>query len=165
MKRGGADHETGRPSHGGAWPAGRLRLAGLVVGLPLLTAGCAGVQPQIDTEQRLSAAGFDRLNASAQGAAADLQQLKPDQIFARKEGSGFRYLYADPTRCKCLYVGDENAYQAYQRLTFQDRIADQNRAAAAAFRDPFGWGGWGGWGGPFYPREVVVVRDHDDHHH
>ena len=165
MKRCGADHGADPPGQGGAWPGGRLGLASLVMSLPLLAGGCTGVQTRIDTEQRLAAAGFEARNAGAPGAAAELQRLEPNQVIARREGNGFRYLYADPKQCHCLYVGDEKAYQAYQRLSFQDRIANQNRAAAEAYRDPFGWGPWGGWGGPFYPREVIVDRDHDDHHH
>ena len=139
---------------------GRVRAAAGTLGLVLLASGCTSVQDRIDTEQRLSAAGFTRQNAQGPDVAAELRSLPPESVIARKEGAGFRYLYADPVRCHCLYVGDENAYQAYQRLTFQDRIANQNRAAAEAYREPFGYG----FGSPFfYPREVVVVRDRDHH--
>lgn len=54
------------------------------------------------------------------------------------------YLYADPMICKCIYYGDQNAFQSYQQLSFQQRIAEQKLMAATIMQDAF-WIYWGSW--------------------
>ena len=41
-----------------------------------------------------------------------------------------RFLYADATVCRCLYVGDEQAYQQYQKLAVQQENALMDQQAA-----------------------------------
>ena len=38
-----------------------------------------------------------------------------------------RYVYADATACKCIYVGDEAAYERYRELAVQQRIANEQQ--------------------------------------
>jgi hypothetical protein len=82
--------------------------------------------------------------------------LPPRRLISQPHGSGFTYVYADPKGCNCLYVGDANDYQAYQRLAVKQRIAQQNADAAASLRlSAMNWDLWGpfdgwGWQGPYF---------------
>ena len=66
------------------------------------------------------------------------------------------YVYVDATSCKCLYVGNETAYDRYQKLALQKKIADEQRRAAEMNESALmNWGMWGPWGpwGPAGPWE------------
>jgi hypothetical protein len=55
----------------------------------------------------------------------------PAHQFATKNINGrTSYLYADPTVCGCIYVGDQNAYDRYRQnmATRQTATDDQIRA-------------------------------------
>ena len=46
-----------------------------------------------------------------------------------------RYVYADPDVCTCVYVGDEQQYEKYQKLKVQKEIAErQDRDSIRARR-------------------------------
>jgi hypothetical protein len=150
-------------------PSLRLRLsAPMVGGLVLLCAGCASTAVQ-DTEQMLSAAGFQMRVADTPQKQAQLAALPPHQLVSQRLDKGSSettgYVYADPDHCHCLYVGDTRAYQAFQQLAFQKRIADEQlRAAEMQQNAALDWGVWGPgfWG----PEPVIVVPRHDhDHDH
>lgn len=80
---------------------------------------------------RLVAAGFRRVPADTPAKQEQLERM-PKLLFAStttKRGQR-RYLLADPHRCRCLYVGDEAAYQRYTNL----ELAEEERASMAAAR-------------------------------
>jgi hypothetical protein len=80
---------------------------------------------------RLVAAGFRRVPADTPAKQEHLTQM-PKLLFAArttKRGQR-RYLLADPDRCRCLYVGDEAAYQRYTNL----ELAQEETASGAAAR-------------------------------
>jgi hypothetical protein len=148
-----------------------LPLAQPVAGALLLCcAACASTAVE-DTEQMLSAAGFQMRVADAPGKQAQMAALPPHRLVAQRldtgGGESTGYVYADPDRCHCLYVGDPRAYQTFQRLAFQKRIADEQlRAAEMQQNAALDWNVWGPgfWG----PEPVIVVprREHDrDHDH
>jgi hypothetical protein len=104
--------------------------------LALAIAGCAAMQPtpeqQADQlEPMLSAAGFRMLPADNQQKLDHLQSLPQFQVkyFPAAEG-GTRYWMADAQVCHCLYIGDEQAFQQYQKLRFEQHIADEQQQAA-----------------------------------
>lgn len=115
----------------------------------LVVASCAAEVEQ--REDLLSAAGFRVKTASTAERLQSMQALPPHR-FVRERLNGHEvWVYADPTVCRCLYVGTPDAYQRYQGLNVQQRIADENLAAAQfAATDwsvgPYGWGPWGPWG-------------------
>ena len=43
-----------------------------------------------------------------------MRRLPPDKLVLRKRGGKTYYVYADPSICRCVYVGTPQAYQAYQ---------------------------------------------------
>lgn len=127
---------------------GDVVLAGVALGL----AGC--VNPVVQKEDLLAAAGFAFKPADTPEKVANLAKLPPHK-FARQVRNGkVVFLYADPTVCDCLYAGDEAAYDRYKQEVFQQRIADEQRMAAdeqedAAMQAQMDWGLWGGPWGPY----------------
>ncbi|HVO23267.1 MAG TPA: hypothetical protein VMW56_06525 [Candidatus Margulisiibacteriota bacterium] len=101
----------------------------------LLLAGCSlfRLSPQqraAQVEPMLAAAGFRMLAADTPEKAAHLHKLPPLKLTPRKHNGQVQYAYADPFACHCLYVGNEQAYQQYQRLALDNKIADEERQAA-----------------------------------
>lgn len=111
----------------------------LVVALPL--AGCAAIHRSEarNTEQLLTAAGFQAKPADTPTKLANLQTMPPRQLVARSKDGNFVYTYADPDYCQCLYVGGPKEYSAYQRLAVQKEI---DREQQEALMD---WEMWGPW--------------------
>ena len=105
-----------------------------------LLAGCSlfRLSPQqqaAQVEPILAAAGFQMLPADTPEKLAHLQKLPALKLTPRQHKGQLQYAYADPYSCNCLYVGDEAAYQQYQRLAIQKNIADEQREAAMMNQD------------------------------
>ena len=142
----------------------RVAVALALTALALLCAGCASERARVEeTEQMLAAAGFHVQPADTSERQAQLAALPPHKLLAQglqvggSETTG--YVYADPDVCHCIYVGDEKAFQAFQQLAFQKRLADEYLQAARMSDDArFDWNLWGPifWG----PAPVVVVYEH-----
>ena len=101
--------------------------------MAILLAGCAAIERQDaeGTEQLLSAAGFNIKPADTPEKLASLQVMKQHKVVRRELGNGqLRFLYADATGCRCLYLGEEQAYQQYQRLAVQQENAFMDEQAA-----------------------------------
>ena len=101
--------------------------------MAILLAGCAAIEKQDTegTEQLLSAAGFNIKPADTPEKLASLQVMKQHKVVRRELSNGqLRFLYADAAVCRCLYVGDAQAYQQYQKLALQqeDALMDQQAA-------------------------------------
>jgi hypothetical protein len=121
-----------------------------------LTPGCALFRetPQEKAqaiEPLLSAAGFKMKLADTPDKLAHLQTLPALQLVPHQEGGKLYYGFADPYVCRCLYVGDQTAYQQYQKLALQRQIADEQRDAAMMNEDAAADWSMGGFWGPFGP--------------
>ncbi|MGC4016483.1 MAG: hypothetical protein QM755_18470 [Luteolibacter sp.] len=130
-----------------------LMLAVIVTGT--LYSGCAGAGSS-STESTLSAAGFvSRTPETTQ--QRQLFDALPSYQLHRGTWKG-KTLYAYKDEKKGLaFIGDESAYQRYQQLAVQQRIANDYRSAAEMNRDSaFGW--YGAYGPYIGPRPVVVIR-------
>jgi len=116
---------------------------GLLVALlgAVSLAGCAGLQ-SADThsaEQALTAAGFQARPADTPDKLAQLQSLTPRKVLAQSQNGERQYVYADPTGCQCLYVGNEGQYQQLRR---QQQQAVDRFFAAEGTGDTMDWGLW-----------------------
>ena len=81
----------------------------------LVFATSAGAQ-QRALDMRLVDAGFKMRPAVTPKQIENLQRL-PAHRFVPQTAKGRRYyVYADPTDCKCAFVGDEGALQAYRDM-------------------------------------------------
>jgi hypothetical protein len=113
----------------------------------IMLAGCAAIEKQDaeSTEQLLSAGGFTIRPADTPDKLASLQAMKQRKVVRRETKDGqLQFLYADAAVCRCLYVGDEQAYQQYQKLAVQQQIAfaDQEAALDASLDSPWAYGWW-----------------------
>ena len=137
-------------------PASWLMSRAAIAALLLLVVGCSlfRLTPQQQAEQvepLLSAAGFRMLPADTPEKVAHLKTLPPLKLTPRLHKGQVRYAYADPYSCTCMYVGDEQAFQQYQRLALEKNIADEQRQAAMMNQDAAAemqmdyWGPFGPW--------------------
>ena len=141
-----------------------LRRLAFVLLPAMLAAACASEQAEVQqTEQMLAAAGFRMQPADTPQRQAQLAATPPRQLLTQTLQVGGKptagYIYADPDYCHCVYLGTPQAFQAYQQLALQQRIANEQLQAAEMQEDAaFDWGMWGPgyWG----PGPVVVVHEH-----
>jgi hypothetical protein len=91
----------------------------------LLLAGCASNQAAgaASTEQMLIDAGFETRTADTPEKLASLQSLPARKLLVQTVDGQSQYGYADPTGCKCLYVGTERQYQEFQKLRNDRAVA------------------------------------------
>lgn len=125
------------------------RMPALAVLGAMTLAGCAMMERQevTDIERMLAAAGFQMKYANTPEKLAHLQTLTQMKLVPHTDEDRTRFVYADAKYCKCLYAGDQDAYQRYQQLAFQKSIADEQRQAAMMNEDAaMNWGMWGPWG-------------------
>ena len=113
--------------------------------LMLALAGCAMNRNQkaVEMEKLLAASGFIMKLADSESKLAQLKELPQRKLVAQNWGGKVRYVYADPSNCKCAYVGDEAAYKRFQDLAVQRQIAEEDRRAAE--RDKPAEMDGGGW--------------------
>lgn len=118
-------------------------LFGVIVAVTLVN--CASQEAK-STEQLLAAADFQVRYADTPQKLAKLETLTQRELVAHPTDGGVRYVYADAAGCKCLYAGDEQAYQRYQNLVVQEKIAGEQEMTARLNRDAeMDWGLWRPW--------------------
>ena len=120
---------------------------GLVAVLAVaLLAGCTAIEKQDarKTESVLAAAGFQMKPADTPDRVAHLQLLRPFKLVPHDRNGTLFYVYADPKACKCIWVGDQAAYQRYQQLAIQQQLAQEQLMTAQMNEDAaMNWGLWG----------------------
>jgi len=97
-------------------------------------------------EQLLSAAGFKQVFPVTPAQKTRLSNMPQKKIFLISQGPKTYYIYADANGCGCLYAGNQQNYQKFQKLAADAQlIAEQYAAAQMNDWDWYGWGdaGWG----------------------
>ncbi len=116
-----------------------VRFASALAFMLTLLAGCATPQEVQNRENILAGAGFNTRPADTPQRLAMLRTL-PSHRFVHQVRNGHDvWIYADPTICRCLYVGSEQAWQAYRAKMFQSR-AEEQAAIAQSLVNPFEFG-------------------------
>ena len=94
-----------------------------VIGLGLAggLGGCAFAVS--NTESLLTQAGFRKLPADTPKRVEHLQTVAPHRLIKRTTDGKSYYVYADPSHCKCLFVGNERAYATYKTLVTSQQEA------------------------------------------
>jgi hypothetical protein len=120
------------------WLNGLLAVTVLVFGL----AGFAAVDKShaADTETQLAAAGFKMRLADTPAKLAHLKTLTQLKVVPHERNGKTYYIYADATYCKCLYAGNQKAYQLYQKLAVQKQNIERMNEDAE-----MDWEMWGPW--------------------
>jgi len=118
----------------------------------LFTSGCASMGAST-TEPLLSAAGF--ISRTPQNAKQQelYNQLPPYKVHRATYKGKVMYAYKDEKK-GLAYIGDEAAYQRYQKLAVERRIARDNYEAAEMNRQ-MAWGWYGAYG---YMGVPVYIR-------
>ena len=86
-----------------------------------LIAACAlftgePAEAQLANDMKLEDAGFVMRSADTAEKLARLRVLPPRQFVSRTGKSGRYYLWADPDTCRCVFLGNERAMQAYRDM-------------------------------------------------
>jgi hypothetical protein len=116
-----------------------------LLGLGLFVSACQATSGMIqDKEDMLSAAGFVAQPANTPARLAALKALPPHKFVQQVKGNTIVYVYGDPTVCKCVYFGTQQAYGTYRAMVFQQNIAnEQQMTAFMAQQASFDFGPWG----------------------
>ena len=85
---------------------------------------------RVEMEKLLRASGFKMGVADTPEKLAELKKLPQLKIVPHEEGDKLIYIYADVKNCKCAYVGDEEAYKKFRKITHAKQIADEDRRDA-----------------------------------
>lgn len=124
----------------------RCSVAGLALCAAL--AGCAAIERHEaeQTEQLLSAAGFQMRPADTSAKLADVERLHQHKLVRHERDGETTYVYADADGCKCLYTGNQASYDEFQKLQAQENIAQQEMMAAEMNQQAaMNWEMWGPW--------------------
>jgi len=113
----------------------------MVLAFAIFLGGCAGMQTQQveSKEQLMSAAGFQMKAADTPQKQAHIQTLPQHALLAYPYKGKVVYVYRD---VNTLYMGDQGAYQRYQRLAVEKQIA-REQIEAAEINETADWGVWG----------------------
>jgi hypothetical protein len=130
-----------------------MRTIGKIVAIAALgqLVGCA--QAISNKEDMLAAAGFSYRPADTPQLVASLHGLPPHKFLQLTRNGKLLWVYADPTICGCLYVGNEAAYDTYRHEVFEKNIADEQQMAASMNENAAVTASmnWGLWAGPWMP--------------
>ena len=83
-----------------------------------------------ETEDQLAVCGFKQRLADTPDKLNKLKALPQRKLILRDQNGTNYYVYANAHQ-KCLFIGNEKAYQAYQRSEIQKQIENNNLTANA----------------------------------
>jgi hypothetical protein len=97
----------------------KILLAGALV--TMILTGCAAVRRlnDMEAEALLKQAGFTVRQADTPARLARLNSVpanKTNKVLPYTRDGRQVYVYADPVRCKCVYIGSPEAYARYLQL-------------------------------------------------
>jgi hypothetical protein len=118
----------------------------------VLLAGCAAMHGEQakSTEEMLSAAGFVMIPADTPAKMNMLNSLTPNKVQFSVRDNKPLYWYADPYDCKCVWTGDQAAYNRYEGMVYESNMVnEEDEAAMLAEQAEFGPDLWGWAGGPW----------------
>jgi hypothetical protein len=96
---------------------------------------------QLAADMKLEDAGFVMRRADTAQKLERIRALPPRQFVSRSKDGWRYYLYADPDYCRCVFLGDARALQAFRdmrraRLPQPDNVpADTNWVEDQMIRD------------------------------
>ena len=123
----------------------KLSAHAALLGLALLATGCT--QAVADKEDLMANAGFTRIPADTPERQRALQTMPAHKFSMQVRNSKAIWIYPDPTVCRCLYVGDQIAYDQYRRLLSMQRRENESSTAAWLNQNnadpyPMSWEPW-----------------------
>ena len=135
-------------------PTIRILKAVAILSILIITlAGCSTLRNKktMNTEEVLYKAGFQMKRADTPEKLAHLKTLPQRKIVSHIHKGIPRYFYADADGCKCLYLGDRDAFQSFQHISLEKEVAAHEYVAGGNFvYVEVDWNVWGDF------TEVVV---------
>jgi len=90
-----------------------------VAAFSIMTLCALPAAAQLAVGQRLEDAGFKMREANTPQRMERLRSITPHKLIARQKNGTPYYLYADPDYCKCMFVGDQYAFNTYRNMPQQ----------------------------------------------
>jgi hypothetical protein len=115
----------------------RIRSTLLSFAVGVAVSACSHVQ---NKEDMLAAAAFTFVPANTPQRQASLGKMSPHKFVHQVRDNRVLFIYADPTICDCLYVGNQAAYDSYRQNVFVQHIADEEKMTAEM--NQMDWGPW-----------------------
>lgn len=103
----------------------RFILAGMAILTAFYLLGCATTSPKekaFDAEKLLVSAGFTYKVADTAEKLEKLKSLPQRKLLRHSRQDKVTYLYADVVACKCVYIGDEAAFQRLRHLADEEKL-------------------------------------------
>jgi hypothetical protein len=122
-----------------------IRQLGVVLGVALAVSACQSTTASVQNkEDMLAAAGFVLQPANTPERLAALKSLPPHRFVQQTKNNNVVYVYGDPTICRCVYFGTQQAYGNYRAMVFQQKIANEQQMTAFMQQQAaFDFGPWG----------------------
>ena len=130
------------------WSSAKLNTWLILIAAIAFFSGCAAIEKRdtMQMERTLAAAGFHMRFSESPEQHANTQAMTQRKLVPQVVDGRNVYVYADSEYCMCVYVGSEEAYQRYQRIAIQQKLADERMQAAEMNEDAaLDWGAWGPW--------------------
>jgi hypothetical protein len=109
-------------------------------------AAMAACSPPQNKGDMLANAGFNVVPANTPQRQASLAKLPPHKFVHRTHNNVPVIVYADPTICDCLYVGNQAAYDRYRQQVFAQNMANEQERTAQISEAGWGEGDYSVWG-------------------
>jgi len=123
----------------------KLRGALLLAVLGIGFSACA-TQQAMDTERMLAASGFHMKLADNPEKLSHVTELTQRKVVPHEKDGKTYFVYADAKYCKCVYIGDQEAYQEFSQMLEQKEMEDEDRMISEENRDAsMNWALWGPW--------------------
>ncbi len=85
---------------------------------------------QMTADMKLEDAGFTMREANTPEKMERLQRIPPRVLVPHRKNGLLYYVYADPDYCKCAFVGNQAAMQAYRDMVAQRRLQQPDNVSA-----------------------------------
>ena len=119
----------------------------VLAGLAFTACAHRAERKAMDLERLMIAAGFQMRLADTPEKLQHLESLKPQRKIVThvKDGRNV-YVYADAKFCECLYAGNQEAFDAFQKVARDKELADQLAAGDRIDEEAsLNWQIWGPW--------------------
>ena len=92
----------------------------------VLLTGCAGSgnMSPLQTDMLLVRAGFQLHTADTPKKLDFLKSLPQNELVHKMYDEKMFYFYADGSSCKCVYVGDDQAYLRFKQSVKEEKLDD-----------------------------------------
>ena len=125
---------------------GILKAVTILSILIITLAGCTTLRNKrtMNAEEVLYKAGFQMKRADTPEKLAHLKTLPQRKIVSHIKKGIPRYFYADADGCKCLYLGDRDAFESFQHILMEKEVSAHEYVAGGDFvYVEVDWNVWG----------------------